>query len=263
MLLSLLGAVGIALLVDRLLAARGLLPPGLRLSKARRWSAGVLLTSLFWLAVTSPLATFGSVPAVESVAPVALFSVHLLLALTLATWLVLSFAGAGRGLGEVLGGQIGLRWPDPREVALGIIAGLVLWVPAMMCSFGVALGGWALGWIELDAAPPPIIPWLVGQSVALRLALALSAGFFEEVFFRGFLQPRVGVTVSTVLFVLAHAGYGQLPLLGGVTLLSIGFAGLVVWRRSLEAAIVAHATFDAVQLLVVMPLVLRELPGVQ
>ena len=47
----------------------------------------------------------------------------------------------------------------------------------------------------------------------------------------------------------------------GVTLLSLVYGGLVYWRQSIWAAIAAHALFDAVQLLVVIPAALRVLPG--
>jgi membrane protease YdiL (CAAX protease family) len=257
-LLAMGGAGALAWLVDRRAAAAGLLPPSFETWPWRRWVAGVLLFLVLWTAVTGPLATFGLAPEVEAVPVWTLFLVHALLFATMIGWLILGFAGSGRAAGQVLRGQVGLRFPDPKELAIGIVVGVAAWLPAIVCSAGIALGGWAIGWIELDAPPPAFIPWLVGQTVMLRVALALSAGFFEEIFFRGFLQPRIGVAWSTILFVLAHAGYGQLPLLGGVTFLSLVFAGLVVWRRSLEAAIAAHATFDVIQLLVVMPLVLQQ-----
>ncbi len=50
-------------------------------------------------------------------------------------------------------------------------------------------------------------------------------------------------------------------MLVGVTLLSLVFAYIVRWRQSIWAAIVAHAVFDAIQLLFVIPWALRYLPG--
>jgi membrane protease YdiL (CAAX protease family) len=46
-----------------------------------------------------------------------------------------------------------------------------------------------------------------------------------------------------------------------VTLLSLLFALLVRWRQSILAAIAAHAAFDAVQLLIVVPWALKMLQG--
>ena len=83
----------------------------------------------------------------------------------------------------------------------------------------------------------------------------------EERFFRGFLQPRVGIGVSTLLFVLAHLSYDQPFLLVGVSILSLVFAALVWWRQNVWPAIAAHFLFDAVQLLILIPWVLHQWPG--
>jgi membrane protease YdiL (CAAX protease family) len=70
----------------------------------------------------------------------------------------------------------------------------------------------------------------------------------------------MGVAGSTLLFVLAHASYQQPFMLLGITLLSLLYAGLVRWRQSIWAAMAAHFLFDAVQLLVVIPWLLKLLP---
>ena len=103
------------------------------------------------------------------------------------------------------------------------------------------------------------MPWIAGLPVALWVLASLSAGVVEETFFRGFLQPRIGLLASSLLFVLAHASYGQPFMLVGVTLLSVIFGLLVRWRQSIWAAIAAHVLFDAIQLLVVIPAALRLL----
>ena len=58
---------------------------------------------------------------------------------------------------------------------------------------------------------------------------------------------------------LAHLSYGQPFMLIGIALLSLIYAFLVKWRQNLWPAIAAHALFDGVQLLVVVPLALRTL----
>jgi membrane protease YdiL (CAAX protease family) len=79
----------------------------------------------------------------------------------------------------------------------------------------------------------------------------------EEWFFRGFLQPRMGILLSTVLFALAHFSYGQPFMLIGITVLSLIYGLMVKWRQNIWPAIAAHTLFDAVQLLVVVPGALR------
>ena len=55
-------------------------------------------------------------------------------------------------------------------------------------------------------------------------------------------------------FALGHVGYGQPFLLLGVTVLSVIYGLLARWRGNVWAAVVAHTLFDAVQLLVIIPL---------
>ena len=81
----------------------------------------------------------------------------------------------------------------------------------------------------------------------------------EETFFRGFLQPRIGILASSLLFVLAHWTYGEPFMLVGVALLSLTYALLTRWRGSVWAAAAAHAVFDGVQLLVLVPLAMEQL----
>ncbi|HEY2736792.1 MAG TPA: CPBP family intramembrane glutamic endopeptidase, partial [Thermoanaerobaculia bacterium] len=102
-------------------------------------------------------------------------------------------------------------------------------------------------------APPAMVSWIAALPILVRLSISLSAGVVEEGFFRGFLQPRVGIVLSTALFVLAHFSYGQPFMLIGITLLSLIYAYLVRWRQTIWPAIAAHALFDGVQLLVVIP----------
>jgi membrane protease YdiL (CAAX protease family) len=113
----------------------------------------------------------------------------------------------------------------------------------------------------LPKQPAPLIVWIAGLPAGLKLALALSAGIVEELFFRGFLQPRVGIGVSTLLFVLAHLSYDQPFLLVGVSILSLVFAALVWWRQNVWPAIAAHFLFDAVQLLILIPWLLHQWPS--
>ena len=113
----------------------------------------------------------------------------------------------------------------------------------------------------LPSGIPPLVGYVARQPWALRLGISLSAGLVEEGFFRGFLQPRLGLALTTLLFVLAHAGYGQPLQLVAVGLLSIVYGLLTRWRGNIWAAATAHALFDAVQLLVVIPAALEAIPG--
>ena len=149
-----------------------------------------------------------------------------------------------------------------KEIGLGLAAGLVAWISVIAVMVLSGLAVWALGGRDLlPQAAPPLVPWLASLPLVLRLGVSLSAGFAEELFFRGFLQPRAGIALSTALFVLAHLSYEQPFMLLGVTLLSLIFAFLVYWRQSVWAAVTAHATFDAIQLTIMIPFALEYLDG--
>lgn len=273
--LAALLALASALLVDWLTARSGYQPPGFRIVW-RRLLAIALLAVLFFFtvfaAVVQPPSRVEIDP--ESLAGPALFAVHAMLLLALAGWLLFGYAGLDRETGDRLGGamsvqsfvtlvcrQVGLMAARPwREIGIGCLLGVGAWVIAVASAMLAALLIMAAGGQDmLPTQPPEAIPVIASLAVLLRLALALSAGFVEEIFFRGFLQPRIGIALSTVLFVIAHASYGQPFMLIQIAVLSILFALIVVWRRNVLAAIAAHAIFDAVQLLIVIPLVLDTL----
>lgn len=192
---------------------------------------------------------------VEPGSPVVLFGLHLLFVLALTIWWAAgeprTAAGGDRSLSE----ELGLESEEPvQELVLGTCVGVAIWAVVLGCVmvFGLLLSGVGLRG-ALPEGMPPMVAWIVGQPWWLRLAVSLSAGIVEEVFFRGFLQPRIGLVGSTVLFACAHLGYGEPFMLFGVTLLSLSYGLLARWRGSVFAAVAAHATFDAVQLLVLIP----------
>lgn len=162
-------------------------------------------------------------------------------------------------LGRRFAEQVGLAAPSiPRELGLGISLGFGAWIAVLAFMALVAVGLYLAGSSAADTRElPAMIPWLAGQPLYLRIALCLSAGFVEELFFRGFLQPRMGILASSALFVLAHLSYGQPLMLVGIAALSLIYGVLVRWRQSIWAAIAAHSLFDGIQLLILVPLVLK------
>ncbi len=260
-------AVAGAVVVDRIAAARRLDPPGFA-EPWRRWAAGAIVAGVFWVGVFAPLGQLGLPADIDyaRLSPAQLFLLHGLFVLCLAGWYALGFAGHARPeAGHTLSwrAQLGLLSPAPaREIGLGLLAGMAAW--ALVIAALLALAGivYLVGGEEaLPKTPPAAIPWIAGLPVAVRVLLSLSAGLVEETFFRGFLQPRAGILLSTCFFTLAHLSYEQPFMLVGVTLLSFLFAALVRWRQSILAAVAAHSAFDAVQLLIVVPWALEMLEG--
>jgi len=155
--------------------------------------------------------------------------------------------------------QFGFVAPDvPREIGVGVLVGIGSWGAVLAVAILLGLLIMALGGEEsLPKQPPALIPWIVALPVGVRILISLSAGIVEETFFRGFLQPRIGIFLSTLLFILAHFSYGQPFMLVGIGTLSLIYAFLVRWRQNIWPAIAAHVLFDAVQLLFIIPFALK------
>lgn len=255
--------------LDGLTARKGLLPPGFH-EPWRRAAAFFVVALFFWIGVTGSLGAIGQ-PAVEpelaGISTPQLFLLHVLMVGTLLSWFVLGFAGlrpsveptAEVPLARQLAAQFGfVAQSIPRELGLGLVLGVGAWVAVLTGLMVIALVLYALGAGEiLPKQPPALIPFIAGLPIWVKILISLSAGVVEEWFFRGFLQPRMGLLLSTLLFALAHFSYGQPFMLVGITLLSLIYGLLVKWRQNIWPAIAAHVLFDAVQLLVVMPGALR------
>ena len=255
------------------MARRGLLPPLFRRRPhgagegpppARRVAALLLLFVVLWGTTFSSLELLFSDAEREFQAPAtpALFLIHGILMATLALWFVLGFVGPRRDGPAVAASplrQFGLRAPSiAGELGLGVVCGVAAWAVVLTLLFSLGAMVWALeGEEALPRQAPEVVTWVAALPLGLRLAISASAGVAEELFFRGFLQPRVGIGLSTALFALAHLSYDQPIMLVGITLLSLAFAYIVRWRQSIWAAMVAHAVFDAIQLTFLIPWVLR------
>jgi membrane protease YdiL (CAAX protease family) len=167
-------------------------------------------------------------------------------------------------LGRQFAMQFGFipRTSVSREIGLGVLLGIGAWVAVLLALMVVAGVLWAAGGESaVPKSPPALVPFIAALPIWVRFLVSLSAGVVEETFFRGFLQPRVGIALSTAFFAIAHLSYGQWFMLIGITLLSLIYGFLVKWRQNLWSAIAAHALFDGVQLLVVVPAALKMLQG--
>ncbi|MEJ2086063.1 MAG: CPBP family intramembrane metalloprotease [Acidobacteriota bacterium] len=263
---------------DRATRRRGLDPPGFAvpatlpgdhgtLRQIRRGIALSALCAVLWIGVFLPLGAIGTDQEVDiqGLTVPQLFMLHGILILCVAVWYVCGFVFIGIGSGPETRSwktQLGFRaksiW---RELGLGLIAGVGAWLLVLVVLVVVGMTIWWLGGEEmLPQQPPPLIPWIAALPLGFKLLVSVSAGVSEEIFFRGFLQPRMGLAASTGLFVLAHASYEQPIMLVGILILSLVYGLLAQWRQTIWPAIAAHALFDAVQLLVVIPTALDLLP---
>jgi membrane protease YdiL (CAAX protease family) len=109
----------------------------------------------------------------------------------------------------------------------------------------------------LGGARPGSVQALIvrrGADIPLWILLSLSAGFVEEIVFRGYLQrqfgallasPWLGAVAQAILFGVTH-GYQGAMLVVRITLLGLLFGAAALLRRSLVPGMIAHAATDVI-----------------
>ncbi len=178
-----------------------------------------------------------------------LFALHLILVVFLFVWWLLS------GRPNVFAYLNIQRQNVGRAILAGCAIGVGGWIFTVLMALVVVLILNAAGVMPKNPTVPPMIGWLVSLPVWKKALVVLSAMTIEEAFFRGWLQKRVGLIASTLLFALAHSGFGQPVLLVGVSLISLVIGTAFYRTKNLIPGIIAHGIFDAVQLFVVIPIV--------
>jgi len=163
-----------------------------------------------------------------------------------ASFVLIAYAAVGWKIvrnGPAATERLGIVPPDPRTVGFGVVA-----VP-----LGLILAG-AINAIATTLQPglaenlDAIVDQMTGQlqNPVGALLIGVSAGAGEEAIFRGALQPRYGIVLTSLLFALVHAPqYGlNLSILGLVALSLV--LGLLRKHVNTTAAMIAHALYNAV-----------------
>ncbi len=177
-----------------------------------------------------------------------LFGLHAILIIFLLGWWLMS----GRPhLADFLNFQ---RGRNTEGVMIGLAVGVGGWIFTLGTALLIALALRATGIMTEDPQPSPMIGFMAAMEWWKKVLIILSAMTVEEFFFRSFLQKRVGLIVSTLLFALAHFTLGQPLLLIGVTVISLVIGFTFYRTRNVLPGIVAHGVFDAIQLFVIIPI---------
>ena len=227
----------------------------------RRTAAYVLLAAVLVLTVAIPFAagTAGTKPEVQQLSLVSVFAVHAILIFFLACYYALS---GRRSLAEFLR----LRSERPAaDLSVGVVIGVFGWVLTILTATAIVVFWYLLSrHTPAEAGGPaisPMIVWLVSRPLWFRIAIVVSAMVVEELFFRSFLQPRVGPVAATLMFTAAHGVYGQPLMLVGILVISTVLSLTFARYRNVLPCIVAHGVFDSIQMFVVIPLLIKQIPN--
>lgn len=160
-------------------------------------------------------------------------------------WLLVLYVRMGvHKRGVRLRDLVGGRWATPKEVMKDFALGAGLWAVWIGLQNPHLLGGGT-------NAAQGLLPKGILESLAW-IPLALSAGFCEELAFRGYLQKQFqaitgsavwAVLLQAIVFGVGHLYEGVGPV-GRITLFGVLFGILAVWRNSLRPGMIAHAWSD-------------------
>jgi len=227
----------------------------------RRWKqtlAACLLIAILAVAVVAPVTSFGEVADVdpELIWFPTLFAGHVLLLSFLAAWWSLR--------GDVSLPQF-LSLSSDRlgdKLRRGVSAGCWGWVVTVLVTGTAAGMASATGRVAEPTEIPPIMLWLAELPIVYKVVIVIVAMTVEEAFFRGFLQRRFGLIISSLLFAMSHFNYGLPFMIVGVFTISLVIGRTFERTGDLLPCIVAHGIFDAVQLIIVLPVAVRMWPTV-
>lgn len=176
-------------------------------------------------------------------------------------WLLVGFIVWGLALrGRKLRDLVGGRWNSAEAVltdvavAIGFFfANMLVRAAAVVVILAMNGGLKASSMAGLQHVAKVIGPQSKWE-LLLFMGVAITAGFCEEIMFRGYLQQQfalwtnstaLGVIVSAVLFTLGHAYQGWF-LASQVGLLGLMLGILAAWRKTLRPGILAHSMQDII-----------------
>jgi len=173
----------------------------------------------------------------------------LYLSLVVFEWLLVGFVwfGVRRRSGIRVRDLVGGKWNKSRDILLDLGIAMAFWIiwtgagesvkyllgPSTAKSIDVLL---PQGYVE-------IMTWVL---------LSISAGFCEEVVYRGYLQAQflaltgsatVAILIQGVLFGVTH-GYQGMKLVITISVYGVLYGVLASWRKSLRPGMISHAWSD-------------------
>jgi hypothetical protein len=211
------------------------------------WHTAVLIMILATLALGGARLQSHAKPT-ESIAPQHASNIPLYVSLILLEWVLFYFVWSGlRRSGTPLRELIGGKWNSGGAVLLDLAIAFGFWI--------VWEGVGKLVHLILGQSHAKTIDALLPQNaleILFWVGVSISAGFCEEVVYRGYLQKQIlalssSVTVAVlgqaILFGLSHAYQGTKQVIV-ITSLGVVYGVLPLWRKSLRPNIVAHAWSD-------------------
>jgi CAAX protease family protein len=152
---------------------------------------------------------------------------------------------------------IGGRWNSPEDFILDFVIGFGFAVVSYFIlgaiSFGLGLA--KPNQLEDTRKLASMLAPHSWGALVIFILLSATAGFVEELIFRGYLQQQiatvsgrmfVGVLASALVFGGGH-GYEGVRRMVLIFIFGMMFSALTLWRKNLRSAMFGHAIFDSAQ----------------
>ena len=167
-------------------------------------------------------------------------------------WILLLYAWVGvRRYGGSMRDLTGGRWQNWKQLGLDVLIAAGFWC---FWSASAEVVWLIIGRSHARAGGALHFPPTGALNIALWFGLCISAGFCEEVVYRGYLQKQiealsnsalVAVLAQGLVFGVSHIYQGYKPVIV-ISVLGIEY-GLLAWnRRNLRSAMLSHAWSDMV-----------------
>jgi hypothetical protein len=170
-------------------------------------------------------------------------------------WILVGFVWLGIRKRVRMRDLIGGRWASWEDFFLDIVYAGVFWCCAMFV-LGVSAKLMHLDQAGKIEGMRKELGFLVPASnleLALWFCVSTTAGFCEEIIFRGYLQRQLGavcgsallgVILSAIVFGASH-GYEGVSRMILIAIYGLMFGLLAWWRKSLRPGMIAHAWHDS------------------
>jgi len=143
--------------------------------------------------------------------------------------------------------SFGVHPPKLIDLRWGIAAFIIIEVGDIFWSAST------LPHVGVESARTQLATW-AAQSEPWKILLAISASFFEESYFRGYMIERVeeitgsmalGAILSTAVDLYLHSVYWDTSFVISIAFSEFSLALLYLWRRSVTSCVIAHFLMDA------------------
>jgi uncharacterized protein len=180
-------------------------------------------------------------------------AIHIYLVALFMDWALFYYCYAGvRRRGGTLASLSGGRWTSAKDVLTDVAIAIPFWALWEGAAYGVHYLLDVLNHTGTVAAVDSLLPKSLVE-ITLWILLCLTAGFCEEIAFRGYLQKQfhalsgsiaIAVVLQGIVFGIAH-GYQGWKNVVVITVLGLLYGTLAAWRRDLRVNMISHAWSDA------------------